>query len=334
MEKPKLAITMGDPAGTGPEQALLALTHPEVSESSTPIVFGDASVLERVASQAGLEPPELVVPIEEWLSCHADFETPVVVDLCVVTPDELVCGSTDAKTGQTSFEYLVQAVEAARAGQVQGIVSGPIDASAWRAAEVDYANERDFLAAMFDEAKVSSILIGERMVCALGSGPVPPAEAMESLTEEGMQSLIQRVAEFVRVVWDREPDVIVCGIDPRGGGEVDEAIIGPAVRAAFGSGMHCDGPFPAEEVFNPDERERADVVVSPLWDVGRVAFGLINAGNAGVEFTSGLPVPHTRPMGGAGLSMAWQGRANPEAMFEACRVAAKLIRGEGAVGVL
>ncbi|MEM7014869.1 MAG: 4-hydroxythreonine-4-phosphate dehydrogenase PdxA, partial [Verrucomicrobiota bacterium] len=186
-KKPKIAITMGDPAGIGPEICLIALQNPDVLEVCTPFVFGDAGVLVRCADEVMLEPPEHVIPLEEFKKDHELFECGAIVDVPAMEQfeiDHVHAGMADEITGRASYRYIEEAIESALEGRVQGITTAPINKEAIRAAGVEYPGHTEMFADKLKAERSCMMLTSEPLTCSFVTVHVGYDEVPKLLTVE------------------------------------------------------------------------------------------------------------------------------------------------------
>ena len=138
MPKPLIAITMGDPAGVGPEVCLQLLANAEVREFATPVIFGDARLLSRCARQIGLPAPTRIISEIEWAEKCGDIDAPAVLDLFGLDAEGFTPGVVSAKTGAAGYRYVEKSIEAALAKQVAAVATAPLNKEALRAAGIMY----------------------------------------------------------------------------------------------------------------------------------------------------------------------------------------------------
>ena len=327
--KPKIAITMGDPAGIGPEICLIALANPDILNVCVPILFGDAAVLARVADEVGLEPPELVIPLAEWKESHEMFETPAVVDIESMNVDELTPGAVSPKTGQACYDYIIAAIEAAKANQVAGVTTAPINKEALRSAGIDFPGHTEIFTAETGAERSCMMLTSEELTCSFVTAHVGYHEVPELLTTERIVEVIELTAAALIKMGRFEPKIVVCGLNPHAGenglfgnGE-EEKIIAPAIEEGHMSTcLEIEGPLPPDTAFLPAKRAMTAAYICMYHDQGHIPLKML-AFDEAINTTLGLPIIRTSVDHGTALDIAWQGQANPNSLFEALRLAAK-----------
>src|SRR5262249_46199778 len=143
----KIAITMGDPAGIGPEVCLHLLADEAIAKECTPIVFGDAPILSRVAAAAKLPLKGAVITPTEWETTHSEIDRPAILDLHAVDAEPVEPGKVSAATGQAAFTYVDRAIDAALAGQVAAVSTAPLNKEALHAAGINFPGHTEIFAA-------------------------------------------------------------------------------------------------------------------------------------------------------------------------------------------
>lgn len=336
--KPKIAVTMGDPAGIGPEICLIALQNPDVLEVCTPIVFGDAGVLVRCADEVMLEPPEHVIPINEWNENHEFFEKPAIVDVGAMEQheiDHVHAGMADETSGRASYSYITHAIKAALDGQVQGIATAPINKEAWRSAGVQFPGHTEVFAEKFSAEKSCMMLTSEPLTCSFVTVHVGYAEVPDLLSAERILEVIELTNDALkRAKGIAEPKLVVCGLNPHAGenglfgnGE-EEKFIKPAIEQAKAKGIErIEGPVPPDTAFLEPKRKQTDAFICMYHDQGHIPLKAL-AFDEAINTTLGLKIPRTSVDHGTALDIAWQGKANPNSLFQAIILAAKLAEQE------
>lgn len=327
--RPRIAVTMGDPAGVGPELCLRLLANDEQTQIATPFVFGDAALLDRVASQLHLTPPELVVNFAEWTRDWARIDRPVVVDLRQLDCAAITPGQVSAAAGAASYRYLERAIHAALAGEVAAICTAPIHKEALHAAGISHPGHTEILAELTGASRVVMMLTSDAITCSLVTAHVGLHEVPGLLTVERITETIELTHATMRSLRGREPRLVVCGLNPHAGehglfgtGE-EERLIQPAIDAARQKGMTIEGPLPPDTAFLPGRRERTDAYICMYHDQGLIPLKML-AFDEGINVTLGLPIVRTSVDHGTAYDIAWQGKASPTSLYAAFRLAAQL----------
>ena len=235
---PRVAITMGDPAGVGPELCLRLLRDERVLAVCIPIVMGDAGVLRRVARQLGWPEPEGAISRSEWALHGANCTAPSVIDLNATTPDAIVPGHVSAACGKAAYEYVAFAIDEALAGRVDAIATGPLHKEALHAAGIPFPGHTEILASRTNADRSCMMLTSETITCSLVTVHVGYRDVPGLLTTERIRDTIELTAEAMRRIRGHAPRLLVCGLNPHAGehglfgDREEERIILPAIEAA------------------------------------------------------------------------------------------------------
>ena len=297
----RIAVTLGDPRGIGPEVTEAALADPRVAGAASFVRVG---------------PDDLVGPdgvgVGRWTAAD---------------------GAPAA--GRVAGEAIRVAVAMAMAGEVDAIVTAPIDKAAFHAGGWHYPGHTEMLADLAGVPAVAMLMAAEetalggplRVVLAtthLALRDVPAALSAELLVEQA-----KLTADGLRGGWGiARPRLALCAVNPHasdGGlfGDEEERIVVPALARLAAAGVDAAGPIPADTVFTRAVRGEFDAVIAPYHDVGMAAFKTAAFGS-GVNVTLGLPFPRTSPDHGTALDIAGQGLADPGSMVEAVLLAIRL----------
>jgi 4-hydroxythreonine-4-phosphate dehydrogenase len=329
MVKPRLALTMGDPAGIGPEICIHALAHAAVNAKSIPIVFGDAQVLHAAAAATGQMLVAGQVSADQWETDCRSIDRPMIVDLQRISLSDLTPGSVSGRTGRASFEYIELAIKAALAGQVAAVCTAPISKYALHQAGIHYPGHTEIFAERAPAARWCMMQYSESITCTFVTVHCGYADVPGRLSIERIVDVIELTAEGLARIRGRTPRIAVCGLNPHAGeqglfgqGE-EERLIEPAIRIAQSRGIQVEGPLPADTAFLPAKRASTDGFVCMYHDQGHIPVKAL-AFDSAVNTTLGLPVIRTSVDHGTALDIAWQGKANPGSLLAAIDLAVKL----------
>jgi 4-hydroxythreonine-4-phosphate dehydrogenase len=291
-------MTVGDPRGIGPEIVVKALADSRVGERCDVVVVGP--------EQAGVDVGESV---GRWR----------------------VDGGAEL-AGKLAGLAIERAVEMAMAGEVDGIVTAPIDKSALVAGGYDYPGHTEMLAHLTG-ARVAMMLASDKLRVVLATTHIPLRDVSEKLTAGSITEAARITRDGLRSWFGiAEPRIALCALNPHGGdggrfGNEDTSLLAPAARAAG-----IEGPFPADTVFVRAMRGEFDAVIAPYHDVGMTAIKVASFGSA-VNITLGLPFPRTSPDHGTALDIAGRNRADPSSMIAATLLCASIAaRGQSRAG--
>jgi len=325
---PRIAVTMGDAAGVGPELCLRVLREPAALEAAVPLVFGDAALLRHVARACGLAEPEQVIPADEfWRGGTPDG--PAVVDLAALDAESVEPGEVQPECGRAAYQYIEAAVRAALDGRVDGIATAPINKEALRAAGVPYPGHTEMLAALTGAGRVCMMLASEELTVSMVTTHIGLKDVPGALSAERVREVIELTAEALAKAGRSAPRLGVCGLNPHAGehglfGErEEERFIEPAIQAAREAGIEAEGPIPPDTAFVPERRQGYDAIVCMYHDQGHIPFKML-AFDTGVNITLGLPLVRVSVDHGTAFDIAWTGRARARSMIEAVRWAARL----------
>ena len=287
--KVRLAMTVGDPRGIGPEIVAKALADPRVSERCDVVVTGPEGAGVPVAESVG-----------RWL------------------PES---GATLA--GRLSGLAIERAVEMAQKGAVEGIVTAPIDKAALHAGGYDFPGHTEMLGSLTG-SRVAMMLASDKLRVVLATTHIPLRSVPEKLTADSIVETARLTREGLqRWFGIASPRIALCALNPHAGdggrfGSEDANLLAPAARSAG-----IEGPFPADTVFVRAMRGEFDAVIAPYHDVGMTAIKVASFGSA-VNVTLGLPFPRTSPDHGTALDIAGQDRADPSSMIAATLLCASI----------
>jgi 4-hydroxythreonine-4-phosphate dehydrogenase len=324
--RPRIAITMGDAAGVGPEVIMKALAHRELYAIARPLVVGDAK---RLAAAGRVVGSSLVVSvITEPEDARFEPGTVDCIDLALVPPDTPF-GQLSAACGEAAYRFVERAVALALAGKVDAICTAPLNKEALNAAGHRYPGHTEILAEMTGTPEVSLMLLAPGMRVIHVTTHIGLVDAVERIDASLVERAIARGRELVRRAGVAEPRIAVCGINPHAGeaglfGRGEEATkIEPAIRACVARGWKVEGPLPADTLFYRARKGDFDLIVAMYHDQGHGPVKAV-AFETGVNVTAGLPVLRTSVDHGTAFDIAGTGKADESSMLEALRQAAVL----------
>ncbi len=312
--KPRIAITMGDPAGVGPEILLRACATPALLRICTPVAIASRAVLTRVAKLLSLPLPTQINEPDALASFDAKALTP---------------GAIDARNGAAAGACIEDAIAGCRKGTYAAMVTAPIHKQAIHAAGIPFPGHTEWLAARTGVADETMMLYHRQIAVALVTVHQGLATVPSSLQPERIVRVGRQLAEALRKLRGREPRIAVLGFNPHAGegglfGTEERAIV-PAVGELLQLGITADGPLPPDTAFTPAARKRYDGWVCMYHDQGLIPFKAF-AFDTGVNVTLGLPIIRTSVDHGTAFDIAWQGKAQHTSMVEAIRLAARLAK--------
>ena len=323
MSLPKIVVTMGDPAGIGPEICLKLLGNTELATKCIVIVFGDRVVMEQAADLCGLPKPK------KYIRGLAEADTSCVLDIGAIALDQFEIGTVTAATGRAGYAYVENAINAALSGQVAAVTTAPLNKEALHAAEIPYPGHTEIFTALTHAQRSCMLQYSSEVRCVFATTHLPYAEVPAVLTKERILETLELGAQAMRRIRKSEPQIGVLGLNPHAGehglfGKEEETVIAPAIEAARVNGFEVEGPIPPDTAFLPTKRRATDLFVCMYHDQGHIPLKALCFDEA-VNITLGLPIVRTSVDHGTALDIAGQGKANPNSLFEAVKLALKFI---------
>ena len=306
---PKIAITMGDPAGVGPELCARLLSETDISSRCQPVVFGCTKTLTAAAEKLQLNPGDYNV-IDHPLD------------------SAIVPGKVSAACGQASFDYIEQAIAAALDGSVDAVVTLPINKEAWNAAGITYPGHTELFAQRCQTDRFCMMMYSPAFSVAMVTTHVGYHEVPSLLTSDRIVEVIELAAAAVEKIENRPARLTCLGLNPHAGenglfgNREEETIIVPAIQAAIARGIQIEGPLPPDTGFLPARRESTDCFICMYHDQALIPFKALNF-DTGVNVTLGLPMIRTSVDHGTAFDIAWQGVADVSSLVAAVNLAIK-----------
>ena len=323
MTLPKIAVTMGDPAGVGPEVCLRLLQDEAIARLCTPIVFGSAAVLEQAAVQCCLDKPGKVV------AGLSEADSPCVLDIGAIGLDDFTTGAVNAATGRAAFTYIEDAINAALSGQIAAVTTAPINKVALHAADIPFPGHTEIFAAKTHAPRYCMLQYSSEVRAVFVTTHVGYAEVPGLLTKAAILDTIELGAQAMRRIRGGDPRIVVLGLNPHAGenglfGTEEQVAIIPAIESARKLGLNVEGPVPPDTAFLPAKRRETDLFVCMYHDQGHIPLKALCFDEA-VNTTLGLPIVRTSVDHGTALDIAGLGQANPNSLFEAVKLALKFL---------
>ncbi len=253
--RPLLAITIGDPAGVGPEIVLKALARPAIHERCRPLVIGDARILQRAAGMAEPSGPARRFEVVRRLGdAQFDHDRITLLDLANAPPADCPIGQVSAASGRASVEYVFAACDLALQHEVDAMVTSPINKAAMNLGGHAYAGHTELLAERTKAGKVSMLLVGPSLRVVHVSTHVALEDAIGRVTRQRVAEVIDLAAEACRALGIDAPRIAVAGLNPHAGegglfGDQEASEIVPAIEEARARGLTVSDPQPPDTVF-------------------------------------------------------------------------------------
>ncbi|MEO8704587.1 MAG: 4-hydroxythreonine-4-phosphate dehydrogenase PdxA [Kofleriaceae bacterium] len=307
----RLGITLGDPAGIGPEIVAAALAAMPAAQRDRVVIYGDRDPLERGAKAMGVTLPANLIVNGAGLGAHTVF------------------GKPNETCGAAQVGYLEQAVMAAKSGELAGIVTAPISKTWARRGGFEFLGHTEMLAARLGATDVAMLFAGPKLKVALATVHCPLVEVLEELTTARVRAVIELlVASLVGDFGLPAPRVGVVGLNPHAGedgllGDEDGDIIAPAIEAPLPPAT-LFGPCVPDAAFRDALDGRYDALVAMYHDQGLIPVKLVDFEEA-VNVTLGLPIVRTSPDHGTAYDIAGTGKARSVSMKRALALAIEMI---------
>lgn len=330
---PSLAITMGDPAGIGPEIVLKGLAAEGTNRAHRPLLVGSLDVFEDANRCCGLDLRLQAADADHLARADVPDDDPAVINVIDLGPvADLRHGVVAAGHGRAAVQAIETACDLALSGHVDGIVTAPINKEALKAAGSTYPGHTEMLAVLLgrDPAEVVTLFILDEMRVFFLTRHLSLADAITWLTVDRVLAGIERVHNLCRVIGRPQPNIALAALNPHGGenglhGTEEMEILSPAVALARERGIDVVGPVPADSVYYQSRLGRYDAVISLYHDQGHIATKTVDFFGT-VSTTLGLPVIRTSVDHGTAFDIAGTWSADGRGQVAACRVAAELAR--------
>jgi 4-hydroxythreonine-4-phosphate dehydrogenase len=326
-ERPTIMLTMGDPAGIGPEIAVKTLLNPEVYERCKPIIIGDIKLLQKTAIQ--LKEKVRFKTITTPRNFEEKVGTIEVVDLNNVDLETLQIGEISAEAGKASLEYVEKAVEYALQKEVDAVVTTPINKKAISLAGSNHIGHTEFIAALSGVGEPLTMFWVRGARIFFLTRHLPLKEALKSVKRERIVDTTITIARALRGIGVTDPHIAIAALNPHasdGGlvGSEEEEELTPAIKEVRKLGIKVYGPIPADSVFHQVIEGRYDAVLSLYHDQGHIAAKTLDFYGT-VSVTLGLPFIRTSVDHGTAHEIAGRGIANQTSLDEAIKVAVDLV---------
>jgi len=325
MGKPIIGVTMGDPAGIGPEVCVKALASAEIQKIANCLVIGDRRFLRLGLKISKIEKIE-INSIKKVSEAKFSPDTIDVLDLNNADPAKIKLGEISKAAGKAAVEYLNKAIDLAQTKEIYAIVTAPINKEAIHKAGFRFQGHTEILAARTKTKDYAMMFVSDPLWVILATTHLPLREVSRHLTKNKILKTIQLAHETLSRVRGRKPKIGVAGLNPHAGeggifGKEEIKIIKPAIDEAKKLGINVEGPISPDAIFYLAKSGMFDIVVAMYHDQGLIPLKLL-AFNRSVNVTVGLPFIRTSVDHGTGFDIVGKGWANPQSLMEAIKVAA------------
>jgi 4-hydroxythreonine-4-phosphate dehydrogenase len=317
MSLPRIAITVGDPAGVGPEIAIKALAGPEIRELADWIVIGDRIALESAAAAASIDLSSIP---------FTHLEVGALGGVQSFKPGQL-----RAENGRAAVEYIRIAVEMCLGGKAEAMVTAPLNKEAVSLSGRAFSGHTEYIAELCGAAESRMLLVSDKLATIHVSTHIPLEQACR-LEQGRIVRTIELGAEAMQLMLQRAPRIAVCGLNPHAGehnlfGRQDSEVIAPSIAEARELGFDCTGPYSPDTVFLRGVRGDFDLIVAMYHDQGHIPMKLIDFEKT-VNVSLGIPIIRTSVDHGTAFDIAGQNKADPRNMEAAMLLALRMAQGK------
>lgn len=319
---------MGDAAGSGPELLVRSLSKPEIRSQCRPIVVGDAGIMEKAA---WIQDSDYTIePVEDPGSIDYSAQTIPVLDLKNIDLEKHRFGIVDPMCGKAAFEAILRAVDLCKSGEAAAMVTSAINKESLNKAGFHYDGHTGLLSSLFDDCKVTMMLVADALRICHVSTHVSLQEAIQRVRPARIVEVLQIAEAGIRKLGVAKPRLAVAGLNPHAGEgglfgseEIDHII--PALEEARAQGLNVEGPFAGDTIFFRASKGEFDGVLAMYHDQGHIAAKMLGIWN-GVNVTLGLPIIRTSVEHGTDFANAGTGKSDPRSLENAIRLAIQMAR--------
>ena len=307
MKKIRIALTMGDPAGIGPEIAVKAAADKELCRLADIVLYGC---------------PDIISEAEKRFAPNTKLDIKETGDLLF---SKVPAGETDAACGLAAHNAVITATRDTLAGKVDAIVTAPMNKASVNSAGIPFTGHTELIAELCKCDNFAMMQSDGDLRVAFVTTHIPLSMVVETITEERIIKVAQLLEDAVKAEAIKKPKLAAAAINPHAGengymGTRDEKIVKPTLEKLRAEGMLIDGPFPPDTLFIESTRSRYDGILSMYHDQGHIPFKML-AFDRGVNSTLGLPIIRTSVDHGTAFEIAWQGIADTGSLYAAINLA-------------
>ncbi|MFA5098176.1 MAG: 4-hydroxythreonine-4-phosphate dehydrogenase PdxA [Candidatus Margulisiibacteriota bacterium] len=322
--RPLVAVTMGDPAGIGPEICIKALSLLEVQRICRSVVIGDLKVIKNAAKFSKTS-PLILNPIKRLDEGKYLGQYLNVLDLDNVNASKLKTGKISAEAGRAAIKYVEKAIDLALAEKVDAITTAPINKEAVNKAGYSFKGHTELLAKRTGAKHYGMMFLSDSIRVMLVTTHTPLCQVAKELDRKKIVDAIKLTDKTLEKLLKKKPRIAVAGLNPHAGengilGIEEEKLIKPAVEEAKKLGINVKGPMSPDAVFYLANVGMFDAVVAMYHDQGLIPLKLLSF-NRSVNVTVGLPIIRTSVDHGTGFDIAGKGWADPRSLVQAIKVA-------------
>ena len=319
-DAPRIAISIGDPAGVGAEIALKALADGEIGRLAHWLLIADHAALNAARRITGIDPAGLGCEVVETGALGAG--------------DEIEFGQLRADYGLAAIDYVRRAVELCLHGEADAMVTAPLNKEAVTLSGRAFSGHTEYIAELCGTTDSRMLLVSEKLATVHVTTHIPLAQACK-LDRQRIVRTIELGDEALKLMLERRPRIAVCGLNPHAGehglfGAQDEELIAPAIADARAQGIDCSGPHPPDTIFVRGLRGEFDLIVAMYHDQGHIPMKLIDFEGT-VNVSLGLPIIRASVDHGTAFDIAGKNLADAANMKSAMRLAVRMAQGRQAL---
>ncbi|MBN2401119.1 MAG: 4-hydroxythreonine-4-phosphate dehydrogenase PdxA [Spirochaetes bacterium] len=328
----KIGITIGDPAGIGPEVTLKAVNELSMQDNNiTPVVIARLDVLQQnypkifneylIINKNKINISDIIPSKKNLVNISSDNPIPAP-------------GKGSAITGMESRIYVDKAIDFWRQGIIDAIVTGPVSKANIEKSGCRFTGHTEYIAEMICEKNPYMLMYSPDYRVLLVTTHIPVADISKTINAEKIFDTILAGQNAVRLLDSKNAKIAIAGLDPHCGddgaiGNFDSKVTKAAIQRALDEGINIKGPFAADTLFTPQKWKAYDLAIAHYHDQGLIPFKAL-AFESGVNITLGLSIIRTSPDHGTAYDIAGQNKANHNSMLEAIKLAYRLVRGKSA----
>jgi len=318
-KKPSIiGISLGDAAGIGPEIVYKALSNNSIDKNSHYLIFGSKKIFQRIS--------RILPSINPVVSYQ--FHPSSISDQFTLSKN--MKGKISKQCGKFAVKWVRDAVLAYKKGEIDALVTAPINKEACHLSGFKFQGHTDFLAYLYKNSSAKMMFYSKKMRVILVSHHLALKEAIQYLSIDKVLNTIISGNKGMKKLGVKNPLILVSGLNPHASengafGDEEQKIISPSIKKALHLGINVKGPYPPDTIFHNALKERKSIVVAMTHDQGLIPFKLV-AFDSGVNMTTGLPIIRTSPDHGTAFDIAWKGLASERSMIEAINLSIKLCR--------
>jgi 4-hydroxythreonine-4-phosphate dehydrogenase len=328
-EKPIIGITMGDPAGIGPEVVVKAITRREMKKICSPLVFGSFQVISQAAQKYSEG-----VKVRKVASVRDLENSGNLIQVLNCTNLDIAkvrIGKINGISGKMAADSVFCATQFALSDQIDALVTAPLSKKGLQLAGYDFPGHTELLAYLTATQRYAMMFVSDKWKVVLVTTHLPLSRVTAAISKKTiMDKLVVTHETMQRYFGVRKPKIGVCALNPHCGeegilGDEEKRIIGPAVRTAQKRGIDAFGPFSSDTIFSPGISKDFDCILAMYHDQGLIPLKMAGPGKA-VNVTIGLPIIRTSPDFGTALDIAGKGKADPGGMIIAILLASRMAK--------